>query len=40
MKLKNIIIGILIAVAFIGCGTNEKKVEGPIRKLEGSVITE
>lgn len=40
MKLKNIIFGILIAIFFIGCGTKGKKVEGPIRKLEGSVITE
>ena len=40
MRLRNILAGLLIAFSFIGCTEKEKKVEGPIRKLEGAVITE
>lgn len=40
MNMKSIAVGIMIALSLVGCGTKEKKIEGPIRKLEGHVITE
>lgn len=39
--LKKILLGVVAILALIGCGEEkEEKVTGPVKKLEGSVITE